>query len=92
MVKAINSLDLKLFSLENVELLQKIVPTEQEIKLYKDYVSEKKSVIVLTDDDKFMTNLSKVERLSLKLSIMTYMGNFKENVELVRPVRIFCYD
>lgn len=89
MVKAINNLDLKLFSLENVELLQKMVPTEQEMKLFKDYVIEKKNVNALTDEDKFMLNMTKVERLASKLSIMNYMGNFIDSIHLISPVRKF---
>lgn len=32
-ISAINSLDLRLLSLENVEILQRMVPTEQEVAL-----------------------------------------------------------
>lgn len=85
-IKAINSLDLKTLSLENVELLQKMVPTEQELKLFKDYVIEKKNVNLLTEEDKFMLNLTKVERISSKLSIMNYMGNFFDSIHLISPV------
>jgi hypothetical protein len=85
-IRAINSLDLKTLSLENVELLQKMVPTEQESKLYKDYVIEKKSINLLTEEDKFMLNLTKVERISSKLSIMSYMGNFFDSLHLISPV------
>ena len=31
-IAAVNSLDLKLLSLENVEIIQRMVPTEQEVK------------------------------------------------------------
>jgi hypothetical protein len=31
-IAAVNSLDLKLLSLENVEILQRMVPTDQEVK------------------------------------------------------------
>jgi hypothetical protein len=86
-IKAINNLDLKTLSLENVELLQKMVPTEQESKLYKDYVIEKKNINLLTEEDKFMLNLTKVERISSKLSIMNYMGNFFDSIHLISPVR-----
>lgn len=85
-IKAINNLDLKTLSLENVELLQKMVPTEQESKLYKDYVIEKKNINLLTEEDKFMLNLTKVERISSKLSIMNYMGNFFDSLHLISPV------
>lgn len=85
-IKAINNLDLKTLSLENVELLQKMVPTEQELKLYKDFVIEKKNINLLTEEDKFMLNLTKVERISSKLSIMNYMGNFFDSIHLISPV------
>lgn len=85
-IKAINNLDLKTLSLENVELLQKMIPSEQEVKLYKDYVIEKKNINILTEEDKFMLNLTKVERISSKLSIMNYMGNFFDSIHLISPV------
>lgn len=85
-IRAINNLDLKQISLENVEILQKMVPTEQETKAYKEYVIEKKDPNLLTDEDKFMMQLTKVERISSKLSIMNYMGNFFDSLHLINPV------
>lgn len=85
-IKAINNLDLKLLSLENVELLQKITPTDQEQKLYKEYVIDKKDLNQLTEEDKFMLQLTKVERISSKLSIMNYIGNFFDSLHLISPV------
>lgn len=32
-IMAVNALDLKVLSLENVELLQRMVPTDQEVRL-----------------------------------------------------------
>ncbi|XP_049545138.1 formin-like protein [Anopheles darlingi] len=84
-IKAINNLDLKLLSLENVELLQKITPTDQEQKLYKEYVIDKKDLNQLTEEDKFMLQLTKVERISSKLSIMNYIGNFFDSLHLISP-------
>lgn len=85
-IKAINNLDLKQLSLENVEILQKMVPTEQEIKAFKEYIAEKKDVNLLTEEDKFILHLTKVERISSKLSIMNYMGNFFDSLHLITPV------
>lgn len=85
--RAINNLDLKQLTLENVEMLQKMTPTEQEIKAYKEYVADKKDVNQLTDEDKFVLQLTKIERISAKLSIMNYMGNFVECLHLISPVR-----
>ncbi|XP_028128307.1 formin-like protein [Diabrotica virgifera virgifera] len=84
-INAINMLDLKQLSLENVELLQRMVPTEQETKAYREYQFEKKNVNMLTDEDKFLLQLTKVERISAKLSIMSYIGNFFDNIHLVTP-------
>lgn len=86
-INAINLLDLKQLSLENVELLQRMVPTEQESKGYREYIIEKKNVNLLTEEDKFLMQLTKVERISVKLSIMNYIGNFFDNLHLVTPVR-----
>lgn len=87
-IKAINNLDLKQLSLENVEILQKMVPTEQEIKAFKEYIAEKKDINLLTEEDKFMLQLTKVERISSKLSIMNYMGNFFDSLHLISPVKL----
>uniref|UniRef100_U5EVY0 Putative neuron projection morphoproteinsis n=1 Tax=Corethrella appendiculata TaxID=1370023 RepID=U5EVY0_9DIPT len=84
-IKAINNLDLKSLSLENVELLQKMIPTEQEIKAYKEYIIEKKDLNLLTEEDKFMLQLTKIERISSKLSIMNYIGNFVDSLHLISP-------
>ena len=88
MIKAINNLDLKQLSLENVELLQKMIPTEQEQKAYKEYVIEKKDLSLLTEEDKFMLQLTKIERISSKLSIMSYIGNFFDCLHLISPVSV----
>ncbi|CAG9862658.1 unnamed protein product [Phyllotreta striolata] len=84
-INAINMLDLKQLSLENVELLQRMVPTEQETKAYREYVNEKKNVNLLTEEDKFLLQLTKVERISAKLGIMNYIGNFFDSIHLVSP-------
>ncbi|CAH1122122.1 unnamed protein product [Ceutorhynchus assimilis] len=84
-INAINSLDLKQLSLENVELLQRMVPTDQETKAYKEYAQEKKNINILTDEDKFLLQLTKVDRISAKLTIMNYIGNFFDNFHLIQP-------
>lgn len=87
-IAAINNLDLKKLSLENVEILQKMVPTDAEVKAYKEYIGEKKDQNLLTDEDKFMLQLTRVERISSKLQIMNYMGNFFDSLHLISPVSI----
>lgn len=87
-IKAVNDLDLTQLSLENVEILQKMIPTEQEVKNYREYTVEKRDVNLLTEEDKFMMQLAKVDRLASKLSIMNYMGNFVDSLHLISPVRL----
>ncbi|KAI4461818.1 formin-like protein [Holotrichia oblita] len=84
-INAITTLDLKQLPLENVELLQRMVPTDLETKSYREYIIEKKNVNLLTEEDKFLLQLTKVERLSVKLSVMNYIGNFFDNLHLVTP-------
>ncbi|XP_054286349.1 formin-like protein isoform X2 [Macrosteles quadrilineatus] len=84
-IAAVNALDLKQVSLENVELLQRMVPTDQEAKAYREYQLEKKDICLLTEEDRFLMQLTRVERLSSKLAIMAYMGNFLDNVHLITP-------
>lgn len=43
---------------------------------------------MLTEEDKFLMQLTKVERLATKLSIMSYMGNFMDNLHLISPVSL----
>ncbi|KAJ0176425.1 hypothetical protein K1T71_007604 [Dendrolimus kikuchii] len=84
-ISAVNNLDLKQLPLESVEILQRMVPTEAEQKAYKEYVAEKKNINLLTEEDKFLMQLTKVEKISSKLSIMSYMGNFFDNIHLITP-------
>lgn len=77
---AINTYNLTQLSLDNVELLEKVAPNEEEMKLYKNYIDEKKDVHALSVEDKFLLNLINVDRLMVKLSIMSYMGNFEDRV------------
>lgn len=84
-INAVNCLDLKTLPLESVEILQRMCPTEQESKAYREYVLEKKDINLLTEEDKFLLQLSRVERLTTKLTIMSYVGNFFDNVHLITP-------
>lgn len=60
-----------------------------QTKAYREYLSERKDINLLTEEDKFLLQLSRVERLQTKLAIMSYMGNFLDNVHLIAPVKFF---
>lgn len=59
-----------------------------QVKAYKEYQLEKKDINLLTEEDKFLMQLTKIERLATKLSIMSFMGNFLDNLHLISPVSI----
>lgn len=61
------------------------------MKLYKEYIGEKRSVDMLTDEDKFLLQLGKIERVATKLSIMSFTGNFVDNLHVIQPVKINCF-
>ena len=49
-IRAVNALDLKTFSLENVEILQRMLPTEQEVLPFFFFTKENYSVLLLSID------------------------------------------
>ncbi|XP_048756129.2 formin-like protein isoform X3 [Ostrea edulis] len=83
--KAINYIDLKTLSLDMADILLTILPNDAEVKAYKQYEKERRPLDRLSDEDRFMLQLSKIERLSQKLHIMSFIGNFNENVHHLAP-------
>lgn len=83
--RAINFIDLKTLSLDMTDILLTILPNEAEMKAYKQYEKERRPLDRLSDEDRFMLQLSKIERLSQKLHIMSFIGNFNENVHHLAP-------
>lgn len=53
--------------------------------MYKDYESAQKPLSCLSEEDKFMMQLCKAERIGHKLQIMSFMGNFDESANLIQP-------
>ncbi len=83
--EAIKRLDLQQLELDTVEQLQRFLPNDQEKKSFKQYEKDKQPVEKLTEEDRLMINLSKVERLSERLAIMSFMGNFADTVTAIKP-------
>lgn len=84
-IRAVNSLDLTVLKYEQVEVLQRMVPNEHECKQYREYVLAKKNTELLTEEDKFLLQLSRIERISTKLSVMAYIATFNELASVVQP-------
>lgn len=70
-----------------VECLTRFLPTEAELKLLRQYERDRKPLEALSDEDRFMMQFSRLERLSQRMTIMTFMGNFNDNVQMLTPVR-----
>lgn len=73
----INRLDIDQLSLDSIEILMRMVPTSQEIKAYQEYQAQGKPLDALTEEDKFLCQMSKIERLEQKIKIMFYMKNLE---------------
>eukprot|EP00094_Tigriopus_californicus_P001997 TCALIF_01924-PB protein Name:"Similar to CG32138 Formin-like protein CG32138 (Drosophila melanogaster)" AED:0.27 eAED:0.27 QI:0/0.5/0.14/1/0.5/0.42/7/0/998 len=85
LIRAINALDIQTLSMDAIELLQRMVPLDVEIKAYREYNMAKKDVENLTEEDRIMRQFSCVERFATKLQIMAFMSSFEENVKMVKP-------
>ncbi|XP_039221649.1 formin-like protein 3 [Crotalus tigris] len=83
--KAIYTFDLKTLPVDFVECLMRFLPTETEVKLLRQYEKERKPVEELSDEDRFMLHFSKVERLTQRMAIMAFLGNFSENIQMLMP-------
>lgn len=65
----------------------RFLPTEAEAKALRQYERERKPLEELADEDRFMLQFSKVERLPQRMAIMAFLGNFAENIQMLTPVR-----
>lgn len=84
---AVHRFDLSSLPQDHVDILQRIVPTQEEVQQYKDYASRNDgSYDGLTVEDQFLAQLMNIERLNVKLNIMSFMAGFSETVDLIVPV------
>ncbi|XP_048450806.1 formin-like protein 2, partial [Rhincodon typus] len=77
--------DLKTLPLDFVECLNRFLPLENEVKLLRQYERERKPLDELSNEDRFMLQFSKIERLPQRMTIMTFVGNFSENIQMLNP-------
>ena len=55
------SLDLKILTSDVIDILQHFIPTENEVKAFTSYLADGKSLLNLSDEDRFLygvTNIS----------------------------------
>ncbi|RXM29502.1 Formin-like protein 3 [Acipenser ruthenus] len=84
--KAIQMFDLRTLPVDFVECLMRFLPTENEVKVLRQYEKEKKPLESLTNEDRFMMQFSKIERVMQKMTIMAFIGNFLESVQMLTPI------
>ncbi|VDL84553.1 unnamed protein product [Nippostrongylus brasiliensis] len=78
---AVHQMDLKTLPADKVDILSRILPNDEERKLYAERGDDE----ALSDEDRFMAALCEIERLEHKLSVMRVMADFDESVELLEP-------
>uniref|UniRef100_A0A4W3IYD2 Formin-like 3 n=1 Tax=Callorhinchus milii TaxID=7868 RepID=A0A4W3IYD2_CALMI len=83
--RAIQMYDLKTLPLDFVECLNRFLPLEAEVKLLKQYEKERKPLDDLSNEDRFMLQFCKIERLPQRMTIMTFIGNFADNLQMLNP-------
>nr|XP_057941681.1 formin-like protein 3 isoform X2 [Doryrhamphus excisus] len=83
--KAIEKFDLKALPVDFVECLMRFLPTEAEVKVLRQYERERRPLDQLAEEDRFMLFFSKIERLTQRMNIITFVGNFADNVNMLTP-------
>ncbi|XP_064815329.1 formin-like protein 2, partial [Oncorhynchus masou masou] len=77
--------DMRTVRVDFVECLMRFLPTEGEVKMLRQYERDRKPVDTLSDEDRFMLQFSRIERLAQRMSIITFMGNFQDNIQMLTP-------
>ncbi|XP_060923008.1 formin-like protein 2 [Limanda limanda] len=83
--RAIHTFDLRTVRMDFVECLMRFLPTEAEVKTLRQYERDRKPVEALSDEDRFMMQFSRIERLNQRMNILTFMGNFTDNIQMLTP-------
>ncbi|KAJ8404276.1 hypothetical protein AAFF_G00340490 [Aldrovandia affinis] len=82
---AIETYDQQALSLDFLELLERFIPSEFELKLTQNYEREGRPLDELTEEDRFMVRFGKIPRLTQRISTLTFMGNFPDSAKRLQP-------
>lgn len=83
-------LDLEVLPLTKLGLVATIAPTEVDIKRISLFELSN-NMRNLSDEEQFVVQLSKVERLREKLAVMRLMGTFDQNVRRIGQVTLLFF-
>ncbi|RXN02726.1 formin 1 [Labeo rohita] len=82
---AIQTYNLDLLNSDFLELLERFIPSDYELKLIEKFEREGRPLLELSEEERFMVAFSKIPRLSQRISTLTFMGNFSESIMLLKP-------
>uniref|UniRef100_A0A8C9SR70 Formin like 1 n=1 Tax=Scleropages formosus TaxID=113540 RepID=A0A8C9SR70_SCLFO len=82
---AIEKYDQQSLSLDFLELLERFIPTDFEVKLMQNYERDGRPLDELSDEDRFMMRFGKIPRLGQRIATLTFMGNFPESMKRLQP-------
>ncbi|XP_026056489.1 formin-like protein 1 [Carassius auratus] len=82
---AIQTYNLDLLNSDFLELLERFIPSDYELRLIEKYEREGRPLQELSEEDRFMMAFSKIPRLAQTISTLTFMGNFSEIILLIKP-------
>uniref|UniRef100_A0A671S6G3 FH2 domain-containing protein n=1 Tax=Sinocyclocheilus anshuiensis TaxID=1608454 RepID=A0A671S6G3_9TELE len=77
--------NLDLLNSDFLELLERFIPSDYELRLIEKYEREGHPLLELSEEDRFMVAFSKIPRLAQRISTLTFMGNFSESILLLKP-------
>ncbi|KAJ3608183.1 hypothetical protein NHX12_025233 [Muraenolepis orangiensis] len=77
---AIETYNQEALNLDFLELLERFMPSDYELKLIQKYESDGRPLEELGDEDRFMVHFSKIPRLAQRISTLAYMGNFPSTI------------
>ncbi|XP_062388254.1 formin-like protein 1 [Sardina pilchardus] len=83
--EAIETYNQEALSLDFLELLERFVPSDYELKLLQNYEREGRALEELSDEDQFMMRFGKIPRLAQRITTLTFMGNFPESLKRLQP-------
>uniref|UniRef100_A0AAR2KRI8 Formin-like 1a n=1 Tax=Pygocentrus nattereri TaxID=42514 RepID=A0AAR2KRI8_PYGNA len=82
---AIEMYDQQALSLDFLELLERFIPSDYELKLLQNYEKEGRPLEELSEEDRFIMRFGKIKRLAQRISTLTFMGNFSDTVKRLQP-------
>ncbi|KAJ8251784.1 hypothetical protein GJAV_G00225400 [Gymnothorax javanicus] len=82
---AIENYDQQALSLDFLELLERFIPSDYEMKLLQNYERDGRPLDELSDEDRFLARFSKIPRLAQRISTLTFMGNFPDSAKRLQP-------